>query len=130
MEKKFTKFELARLKRTAQNVEQFIAKKNKLTTQIAELQAELDSVNNMIDLTDAPTVALTGYHSEEIIRKVVTLTDKLDKKGNVIKQTTYEFIYPDTIVPVAEAPVAADEAPVVEVEPAVDETDFTPEVEA
>lgn len=97
--KKFTKFELARLKRTAQNVSQFVTKKNKLITQIAELQAELDSINNMIDLTDAPTVALTGYHSEQIIKKVVTPTDKLDKKGNILKQTTYEFIYPDTIIP-------------------------------
>lgn len=99
MEKKFSKFELARLKRTAQNVDQFVAKKNKLTTQIEKLQEELDGINNMIDLTDAPTVALTGHHSEEIIRKVVTPTDKLDKNGNVVRQTTYVFIYPDTIVP-------------------------------
>lgn len=107
--KKFTKFELARLKRTAQNVSQFVTKKNKLITQIAELQAELDSINNMIDLTDAPTVALTGYHSEQIIKKVVTPTDKLDKKGNILKQTTYEFIYPDTIIPpVIEVPTTED----------------------
>lgn len=107
--KKFTKFELARLKRTAQNVSQFVTKKNKLITQIAELQAELDSINNMIDLTDAPTVALTGYHSEQIIKKVVTPTDKLDKKGNILKQTTYEFIYPDTIIPpVIEIPTTED----------------------
>lgn len=107
--KKFTKFELARLKRTAQNVSQFVTKKNKLITQIAELQTELDSINNMIDLTDAPTVALTGYHSEQIIKKVVTPTDKLDKKGNILKQTTYEFIYPDTIIPpVIEVPTTED----------------------
>lgn len=98
-EKKFTKFELARLKRTAQNVEQFVARKNKLNAQIEKLQAELDGVNQMIELTDAPTVAMTGYHSEDIIRKVVTPTDKLDKNGNVVKMTSFEFIYPDTIVP-------------------------------
>lgn len=107
--KKFTKFELARLKRTAQNVSQFVTKKNKLITQIAELHTELDSINKMIDLTDAPTVALTGYHSEQIIKKVVTPTDKLDKKGNILKQTTYEFIYPDTIIPpVIEVPTTED----------------------
>lgn len=100
MEKKFSKFELARLKRTAQNVEQFVSKKNKLVAQIRNLQTELDSVNQMIDLTDAATVAMTGgYHSEDIIRKVVTPTDKLDKNGNVVKQISYVFIYPDTIVP-------------------------------
>lgn len=130
MEKKFTKFELARMKRTAQNVDQYLTRKNKLVASIAELQAELDSVNQLIELTDAPTKAMTGgYGTEDIIRKVVTPTDKTDKKGNILKVTTYEFIYPDTIVPVDEAPVVADETPVVEVEPATDETDFTPEVE-
>lgn len=100
MEKKFTKFELARMKRTAQNVDQYITKKNKLVAQITNLGLELDSVNQLIELTDAPTRAMTGgYGTEDIIRKVVTPTDKLDKNGNVIKQTTYEFIYPDTIVP-------------------------------
>ncbi len=99
MEKKFTKFELARLKRTAQNVDQYITKKNKLVKKITELQEELDGVNNMIELTDAPTVAMTGFHTEEIIKKVVTPTDKMDKNGNIIKKTDYEFIYPETIVP-------------------------------
>ena len=60
MEKKFTQFELARLKRTAQNVSQFVAQKNKLIDQITELKAELESVTKMIELTDAPTVAMTG----------------------------------------------------------------------
>lgn len=100
MEKKFSKFELARLKRTAQNVEQFVVKKNKLVAQINKLQEELNTVTKMIELTDAPTVAMTGYHSEDIIKKVVTPTDKLDKNGNPVKMTTYEFIYPETIVPV------------------------------
>ena len=99
-EKKFTKFELARMKRTAQNVDQYITKKNKLVEKINALQAELDSINNLIEITDAPTVAMTGgYGTEDIIRKVVTPTDKLDKNGNVLKITTYEFLYPETIVP-------------------------------
>lgn len=123
MEKKFTKFELARLKRTAQNVEQFVAKKNRLVAQINKIQAELDEVNNMIELTDAPTVAMTGYHSEEIIKKVVTPTDKLDKNGNVIKMTTFEFIYPDTIIPpVTAKPVETVVEETVGEEPVVEET--------
>ena len=107
MEKKFTKFELARMKRTAQNVDQFITRKNKLEAKKAEIDAELAEVNNLIELTDAPTKAMTGgYGTEDIIKKVVTPTDKLDKNSNVIKQTTCEFLYPDTIVPpVVEEPV-------------------------
>jgi hypothetical protein len=100
-EKKFTKFELARMKRTAQNVDQYITKKNKLVAKITELQAELDSLNSLIELTDAPTKAMTGgYGTEDIIKKVITCTDKLDKNGNVVKMTTYEFLYPETIIPV------------------------------
>lgn len=100
-EKKFTKFELARLKRTAQNVDQYLTKKNKLVAKITELMAELEGINNLIEVTDAPTKAMTGgYGTEDIIKKVVTPTDKLDKNGNVLKITTYEFLYPDTIIPV------------------------------
>ena len=115
-EKKFTKFELARMKRTAQNVDQYISKKNKLATKITELQAELNSIQQLIDLTDAPTKAMTGgYGTEDIIKKVVTPTDKLDKNGNVIKMTTYEFLYPDTIIPpVKEDVVIEDENVVME----------------
>lgn len=109
-EKKFTKFELARLKRTAQNVDQYITKKNKLVAKITELMAELEGINNLIEVTDAPTKAMTGgYGTEDIIKKVVTPTDKLDKNGNVLKVTTYEFLYPDTIIPVKENNAACEE---------------------
>lgn len=101
MEKKFTKFELARMKRTAQNVDQYITKKNKLVAKINELQTELEGIQQLIDLTDAPTKAMTGgFGTEDIIKKVVTPSDKLDKNGNPIKVTSYEFIYPETIIPV------------------------------
>ena len=97
--KEFTKFELARLKRTAQNVEGFLKQKNKLEAKKAEIEAELANVNQQIELTDAPTVAMTGYHKEDISKKVVTPTDQVDKNGNVIKKVTFEFIYPDTMIP-------------------------------
>ena len=97
--KKFTKFELARMKRTAQNVEGFLKQKNKLETKKAEIEAQLKILDEQIEPTDSPTVAMTGYHTEDIIRKVVTPTDQVDKNGNIIKKTTFEFIYPDTIVP-------------------------------
>lgn len=97
--KEFTKFELARLKRTAQNVEGFLKQKNKLEDKKAKIEEELAIVNQQIELTDAPTIAMTGYHTEDIIKKIVTPTDQVDKKGNIIKKVTFEFIYPDTIVP-------------------------------
>lgn len=103
MEKKFTKFELARMKRTAQNVEQYISKKNKLVEKKKLIDDELAELNTLIELTDAPTRAMTGgYGTEDIIKKVVTVTDKVNKNGDVIKQTSFEFIYPDTIIPPTE----------------------------
>lgn len=101
--KTFTKFELARLKRTAQNVEGFLKQKNKLEAKKAEIDAQLETINQQIELTDAPTVAMTGYHSEDIIKKIVTPTDQVDKHGNIIKKVTFEFIYPDTIIPPIES---------------------------
>ena len=97
--KEFTKFELARMKRTAQNVEGFLKQKNKLEEKKAKIEEELAIINQQIELTDAPTVAMTGYHTEDIIKKVVTPTDQVDKNGNIIKKVTFEFIYPDTIIP-------------------------------
>ena len=110
MEKKFTKFELARMKRTAQNVDQYVTKKNRLVAKIAEMQKEVDELQQLIDLSDAPIKLTTGgYGVEQIVRKVVTPTDKLDKNGNVLKQTTYEFIYPDTIIPPVEEGTAVED---------------------
>lgn len=98
--KTFTKFEKARIKRTAQNVDQYVSRKNRLVAKVTEMNEEINNLQQMIDLSDAPVKLMTGgYGVEELINKVVTPTDKLDKNGNVIKQTTYEFKYPDTIIP-------------------------------
>lgn len=107
--KEFTKFELARMKRTAQNVEGFLKQKNKLEEKKAKIEEELAVINQQIELTDAPTVAMTGYHTEDIIKKVVTPTDQVDKNGNIIKKVTFEFIYPDTIVPPTLSSESAEE---------------------
>lgn len=108
--KKFTKFELARMKRTAQNVNGFLKQKNKLEEKKAKIEEKLTIVNQQIELTDAPTVAMTGYHTEDIIKKIVIPTDQVDKNGNIIKKFTFEFIYPDTIVPPV-TDVAEEETP-------------------
>lgn len=123
--KEFTKFELARLKRTAQNVEGFLKQKNKLEEKKAKIEEELSIINQQIELTDAPTVAMTGYHTEDIIKKVVTPTDQVDKNGNIIKKVTFEFIYPDTIIPpVKEEPVVDASSPTEDNENTINENDF------
>lgn len=123
--KEFTKFELARLKRTAQNVEGFLKQKNKLEEKKAKIEEELSIINQQIELTDAPTVAMTGYHTEDIIKKVVTPTDQVDKNGNIIKKVTFEFIYPDTIIPpVKEEPVVDAPSSTENDETTINENDF------
>ena len=123
--KEFTKFELARLKRTAQNVEGFLKQKNKLEEKKTKIEEELSIINQQIELTDAPTVAMTGYHTEDIIKKVVTPTDQVDKNGNIIKKVTFEFIYPDTIIPpVKEEPVVDAPSSTENNENNINENDF------
>ena len=128
--KDFTKFELARMKRTAQNVEGFLKQKNKLEEKKTKIEEELAIINQQIELTDAPTVAMTGYHTEDIIKKVVTPTDQVDKNGNIIKKVTFEFIYPDTIIPPVtdeESPVNVEETTASDVEESSEETTETTE---
>ena len=123
--KEFTKFELARMKRTAQNVEGFLKQKNKLEEKKTKIEEELSIINQQIELTDAPTVAMTGYHTEDIIKKVVTPTDQVDKNGNIIKKVTFEFIYPDTIIPpVKEEPVVDAPSSTENDENTINENDF------
>lgn len=100
MEKKFSKFELARMKRTAQNVYSFIEKRNKMLNKLSIYEEELKALNDLIELTDAPTIALTGgFSTEDIIKKVVVVSDTVSKNGMPAKITKFEFIYPDTIIP-------------------------------
>lgn len=101
MEKKFTKFTIAAMKRTAENVNQFIGKRDRLVAKIAELQNELDIINASIEAADAPTKMLTGgFGSEDLFDKVVTDTGKVNKDGNPIKVTKFVLKYPETVTPV------------------------------
>lgn len=100
---KFTKFQKANLKRYAQIMDPLINKRNKALEKIAKLKSEVDDYQKQLDMTDTLVKGMTGgYSIEAIVKKVITPTDKLDKNGNVIKITTFEFIYPDTIVPPVE----------------------------
>lgn len=101
MEKKeFSKFFIASLKRTAQNVQPLVRRKTKLLTQIEEMREELCSLQAQIDGYQIPIKEVTGgYTTEDLVERVVTETTKLDKDGKPIKMTQYVLKYPDTIVP-------------------------------
>lgn len=129
---KFTKFQKANLKRYAQIMDPLISKRNKVAAKIAELQKEVEEYQKQIDMTDTLVKGMTcGYSIEAIVKKVITPTDKLDKNGNVVKLTTFEFIHPETIIPPVESTYGSDydaDTKALEVEGMTDASDFNPEV--
>ena len=99
--KKFTKFQIAQLKRTAQNVSQMVRRKETIVKNLNELNAELEQINAQIDGWQAPIkMVFEGYTTEDLVEKVVTTTDKVDPKtGKNIKVTKFILKYPETILP-------------------------------
>lgn len=99
-QKEFSKFQIAQLKRTAQNVEQSVKRKNKLEKQIIELSQEYKQAKEEIDAWQAPIKAVFhGHTTEELVESVTTDTGKVDKNGKPIKVTKFVLKYPDTIIP-------------------------------
>ena len=103
MKKTFTKFQIAAMKRTAANVDQFVRRRNTLMAKKNEIDAELETINASIEAADAPTKAMTGgFGSEELFTKEITDTGKVDKNGTPIKNSKFVLKYPETIIPVEE----------------------------
>lgn len=101
--KKFNKYELTTIKRTAQNVNPMVTRKNKVMEEIKTLQEEYNKLCTMQEQYEAPIKTMTGgYTTEDLVQKVVKDTGKTDKNGNPVKVTKYEFKYPDTIIPPVE----------------------------
>lgn len=100
-EPKFSKFMVATIKRTAQNVAPMVAKKNKLKAKIDALQAEYDSICTQQEQFEASIKTMTGgYTTEDLVDKVVA--KKTNEDGTVIMSTKYVLKYPDTIIPPTE----------------------------
>lgn len=98
--KTFSKFEIAALKRTAENVDRYISKRDRILEKINKLDSELREILQLLEIADAPTKATTGgYGSEDLFEKVVIDTGKVDKKGNPIKITKFNLKHPETILP-------------------------------
>ena len=100
--RKFRKFEIATIKRTAQSVNPMVSKKAKLKEQIDALQAEYDQLNTMQEQYEASIKTMTGgYGTEDLVDKVIETTSAVDKNGKPIKVTKYVLKYPETVIPAA-----------------------------
>lgn len=107
--KEFSKFLIATVKRTAQNVYPLVRQKAKLTKTIEEAKAELESIQIQIDGFEAPIKEATGgYGTEDLVVREITSTGKLDKNGKELKVTSYRLKYPETLVPEVEEDPAVD----------------------
>ena len=133
--KELSKFEIAAIKRTAQNVNAMVTKKTKLKEKIDVLQAEYDQIEEAQEQFEVPIRKMTGgYGTEDLIVKVIEDTGKLDKDGKPVKLAKYVLKYPDTILPPAmdggDGVVDdTEKAPEVEV-PAEDAVAIDPSVES
>lgn len=98
--KEFSKFFIASLKRTAQNVSPLVRRKQKLQAEIAEREEEMASIQKQLDTYEAPIKEATGgYGTEDLVVRTVEVTDKMDKDGKPVKVTKWSLKYPETIIP-------------------------------
>lgn len=101
--RKFSKFEIATIKRTAQSVNPMVSRKAKIKEQMDALQAEYNQLDTMQEQYEASIKTMTGgYGTEDLVDKVVETTNAVDKNGKPIKVTKYVLKYPDTVIPVVE----------------------------
>lgn len=101
--KKFSKFEIATIKRTAQNVNPMVSRKAKIKEQINALQAEYEQLDTMQEQYEASIKIMTGgYSSEDLVEKVIETTGVVDKNGKPVKVTKYVLKYPETVIPPVE----------------------------
>ena len=99
--KKFSKFEIATIKRTAQNVNPMVSRKAKIKEQINALQAEYEQLDTMQEQYEASIKTMTGgYSSEDLVEKIIETTGVVDKNGKPVKTTKFVLKYPETVIPV------------------------------
>ena len=79
----------ATIKKTAQIVQPNVAKKQRLEAQIANLQNQLAEANAAIAEWDGAIVRMTGYSSEQLIRRVVEPSGKVDANGKPLTITKW-----------------------------------------
>lgn len=95
--KKLTIKQFLTVKRVAQNVSSLVATKNRLAKKINELNAEYNEICAIIDGHEVGIRRLTGgLSSEDLVERVVTISDKTDKDGKPIK--TYKFVPKEGVI--------------------------------
>lgn len=108
-----TRFELAIIKRTAQNTKSLRTKRDKLAEQIEKAQKELLVINEAIDGFEAPIKTMTGgFTSEEVLAGVMEVAEATEAvpEGEVSDETVSEVEVPASEVTVLAGGDSADTA--------------------
>lgn len=108
--KELSRFELAIVKRTAQNTKSLRTKRDKLVEKIEKAQEELTTINEAIEGFEAPIKTMTGgFTSEEVLAGIMAVAEATEAapEGEVSEEAVGEVE-----VPASEAVALAEEAPV------------------
>jgi hypothetical protein len=105
--KELSRFELAIVKRTAQNTKSLRAKRDKLVEKIEKAQEELGVINEAIEGFEAPIKTMTGgFTSEEVLAGIMVVAEATEAapEGEVSEEVVGEVE-----VPASEAVALAEE---------------------
>lgn len=102
--KELSRFELAIVKRTAQNTKSLRIKRDKLVEKIEKAQEELNVINEAIEGFEAPIKTMTGgFTSEEVLAGIMAVVEAAPE-GEVSEEAVGEVE-----VPASEAVKLAEE---------------------
>lgn len=105
--KELSRFELAIVKRTAQNTKNLRTKRDKLVEKIEKAREELNVINEVIEGFEAPIKTMTGgFTSEEVLAGIMAVAEATEAapEGEVSEETVGEVE-----VPASEAVALAEE---------------------
>lgn len=107
MNRELSRFELAIVKRTAQNTKSLRTKRDKLVEKIEKAQEELGVINEAIEGFEAPIKTMTGgFTSEEVLAGIMAVAEATEAapEGEVSEEVVGEVE-----VPASEAVALAEE---------------------
>lgn len=110
--KVFNRTFIASMKSIAKSIATSVKERDKLEREIAERQARIADINKDIEDSEAIVRRKTGHGVMDLVKREVVDTGKVDKKGNPVRYTQYNLIYPDTVVPPVESEGDMEVSPV------------------
>lgn len=113
MNRELSRFELAIVKRTAQNTKSLRTKRDKLVEKIEKAQEELGVINEAIEGFEAPIKTMTGgFTSEEVLAGIMAVAEATEAapEGEVSEEVVGEVEVPASEAVALAEEVAAEEA--------------------